>query len=320
MVGVNWIGDAVMSMPALQAWRRVNPGTRLLLLTKSPLAPLWMLHRAPDEILLYGDSISSIGCAAREIAKRGISRAVIMPNSFRAALPPFLARVPERVGRAGHWRRWLLTSVAPDPAPGHQSLEAYDLLGLARPPTGPETPALHVPEEAMVSARRTVGRLARPLLAVMPGAARGPSKRWPALSFGRVASRWHAETGGGVVALGSAADRECCDQATIGIEESLNLAGQTSLLEWVALLAVCDAVVCNDSGGMHVAAALGRPVVAVFGATDPAVTGPIGPLVRVVTDDGPRSRDIGRRDRDAEKRLAALPPSRVYAALRELVP
>lgn len=318
IVGANWIGDAVMSMPALQAWRRAHPSVRLILVAKSHVAPLWSMHAAPDEVLTFHDSILSMRGVAREIARRGVTRAVVLPNSFRSAMLACWAGVPERIGRAGHARRWLLTRVVPDPGPGHQSLETYDLLSLPRPADGPERPCLQIPQEARASAQRAVSRLPRPLLGILPGAARGPAKRWPAHHFARIAVRWHVDTGGGVIAMGSAADRELGEQALIGLEESLNFAGQTTLVEWAALLSICDAVVCNDSGGMHVAAALERPVVAVFGATDPAVTGPIGPRVRVVTDEGPRARAIPRSDAEAELRLAAIAPERVYAALREV--
>lgn len=317
VVGVNWIGDAIMTMPGLQAWRRAHPRRRLLLLTKSALAPLWGLHRSADEILTYDNPWPAMRAAVSAIARCGATRAVILPNSFRSALLPFLARVPERIGRRGHGRRPLLTRVIPDPEPGHQALETYDLLDMPRPAEGPERPKIDVPQAEVETAARRVGRLPRPLLGVMPGAARGPAKRWPSLHFARVASRWAAERGG-LIVLGGPGDRAAGDAILESIEGGLNLAGQTSIPEWAALLAVCDAVVCNDSGGMHLAAALGRPVVAVFGATDPNVTGPLGERARVVTDGGPQSRAIARADDEAEKRLAAISPDLVYAALLEI--
>ncbi len=319
VVGVNWIGDAIMSMPALQAWRRAHPAARLVLLTKRALAPLWALHRAPDEVLTYDNPLPAIRAAAREIARRACARAVVLPNSFRSALPPFLARVPERVGRAGHWRRLLLTRALPAPAPGHQALEAFELFDLPRPAGAIEAPQIEVPPDAADAARRRLAALPRPILGVMPGAARGPAKRWPAAHFSAVAKRWAAGTGGGVLAMGGAGDRAAAEEALVDVPRALNCAGETSLVEWAALLQACDAVVCNDSGGMHLAAAIGRPVVAVFGATDPAVTGPIGPRARVVADAGARSRAIARNDAEAEKRLAAILPERVYAALFELM-
>lgn len=318
LVAPTWIGDSIMCMPALQAWRRANPARQLIVLAKQAVAGLWELHRAPDEVIAYDATWKAMRIAALSVRRRGVARAVIMPNSFRSALVPLWAGVPERIGRRGHWRRFLLTHVVAEPPPGHQSLEAYDLMGLPRPPEGPEWPALAIGPSDRASASRTIERFARPRLGVLPGAARGPAKRWPADYFAVVAARWAHETGGSVIVMGSTADRAAGDRIVHGLDEGINMAGQTSLVQWAALIEQCDAVVGNDSGGMHLAAALGRPVVAIFGATDPAVTGPLGPRVRIVAADGPRARSIGRRDAGAEKRLAAIRPERVYAALREL--
>jgi len=320
VVGVNWIGDAIMSMPALQAWRRAHPSARLTLLVRPGLAPLWRMHAAPDAVQVYTEPFAALRAAARAIRAIAPDRAVMFPNSFRSALPPFLARVPERVGRPGHWRRALLTRVKPAPVNrAHQALEYFDLLDVPRPAGAVEHPLLAVPAEVAAAQTAVLASLPRPLLGVMPGAARGPAKRWPAPHFAAVAARWHAETGGGVVAMGAPGDIPLAEEILRGVGEGLNLAGRTALAEWAAALAACDAVVCNDSGGMHLAAALGRPVVAVFGATDPSVTGPLGPRARVVQDDGPRARAIARDDAAAEKRLAALSPERIYGELRSLL-
>ena len=309
-----------MSMPALQAWRRAHPSARLTLLVRPGLAPLWRMHAAPDAVQVYTEPFTALRAAARACRALAPDRAVILPNSFRSALVPFLARVPERVGRPGHWRRALLTRLVPAPvARAHQALEYFDLLDLPRPAGAVEQPRLDVPESAARSIAELLARLPRPLLGVMPGAARGPAKRWPATHFAAVAARWRAETGGGVVAMGGPGDHSLAEEVVRSVEDGLNLAGRTALIEWAAALAACDAVVCNDSGGMHLAAALGRPVVAVFGATDPSVTGPLGPRARVVQDEGPRARAIARSDREAEKRLAALSPERIYGELKAVL-
>ncbi len=318
IVGVNWIGDAVMSMPAIQAWRRAHPEAHLTVLVKKPLVPLWRMHAAPDAVNTYGDARSDLREAVRTIRRELPQRAVIFPNSFRSALPPFLARVPQRIARRGQWRRALLTDVLPPlESPVHQSLEYYDLLGMPRPPDGAEYPRLQVPVDAKKSAEQWLSGLARPLLGVMPGAARGPAKRWPVERYADLAQRWAHETGGSVVAMGAGSDSLAADSIVGAAQRGLNLAGKTSLAEWAASVEECDAVVCNDSGGMHLAAAFGRPVVAVFGATDPRVTGPLGPRARVVQGEGPRARSISRSDEDAVKRLAAISSARVYEELMQ---
>lgn len=322
VVGVNWIGDALMSLPALEAWRRAHPASRLILLTKSGLAPLWALSGAPDAVLTYDNAWRAMREAARAIRAAAPARAVIFPNSIRSALPPFWAGVPERIGRAGGGRGWLLTRALPRRRgeATHQSLEYFELLGLPRP-TGPcEPPALTIPPDSVERMAERCRALPRPLLAVLPGAARGPAKRWPVRHFAALAARWVADRRGGVLVTGGPADRAAGDAIAAPLGASaLNLAGQTSLAEWAAALAACDAVVCNDSGGMHLAAALGRRGVAVFGATDPRVTGPLGRGLQIVQDDGPRARDIARRAAEAEKRLEAIRPERIYEALLHAV-
>ena len=321
VVGVNWIGDAIMSMPALQVWRRVHPDTKLTLLTRPPLADLWAMHAAPTAVMKCAEPLPALRAAARALRADGVARATIFPNSFRSALAPFLAGIPERVGRRGHWRRALLTRALPNAAaPGrHQALEYYELLGLPVPADGPEAPVLAIPAAERQEAAAALRAFQRPLLGVMPGAARGPSKRWPVAHFSAVARRWCAERNGSVLALGAQGDAGLCDEVVRAAGRGANRAGQTTLTGWAALLEACDAVVCNDSGGMHLAAALGRPVVAIFGATDPRVTGPLGPRARIVQAEGPRARAIARTDADAEKRLAAILPEQVYGELSALM-
>ncbi len=313
---MNWIGDALMSMPALQAWRRAHPDAHLTLLVKKALVPLWRMHAVPDAVVVYEETLPAMREAARAIQHAAPEGAVIFPNSFRSAFVPFLARVPQRVARRGKWRSALLTRIVPPlDAPVHQSLEYYDLLELPRPANGAEYPDIKISVEAVKRATELVHSLPRPLLGVMPGAARGPAKRWPIEHYADVARRWVQESRGSVIAMGASGDSLAADTIVAAAGRGLNLAGKTSLAEWAACLAACDAVVCNDSGGMHLAAALRRPVVAVFGATDPRVTGPLGPRVAIVQDDGPHSREISRDDEGAAKRLAAISPDRVYEGL-----
>lgn len=322
VVGVNWIGDALMGMPALQAWRRANPSARLTLLVKAPLEPLWRMHAAPDDVRVHDDRRASMRAVARAIRGESFQRAVVFPNSFRSALIPFMAGVPERIGRRGQWRAPLLTSVLPSAGSGirHQSLEYYELLGVAPPPEGePEFARIIVPCDAHDTAEALMRGVRIPLLGIMPGAARGPAKRWPVAHFAAVAKKWVSETRGSVVVMGGGADASAGDAIVAEAGSGVNLAGKTSLVEWAACVSVCDLIVCNDSGGMHLAAALRRPLVAIFGATDPRVTGPLGVNICIVQDAGEHSREIGRSDADAEKRLAAISPDRVYEEMIQLL-
>ncbi|MCZ7593347.1 MAG: lipopolysaccharide heptosyltransferase II [Kiritimatiellae bacterium] len=322
VVGVNWIGDALMGMPALQAWRRANPNTRLTMLVKASLEPLWRMHDVPNDVRIYDDSWASMRTAAKELRREQHTRAIIFPNSFRSALIPVMAGIPERIGRRGQLRTALLNRPLPSGSATrrHQSLEYYELLGAPPPPADePEFARLVVPCDVHDTAERLMRSVRIPLLGVMPGAARGPAKRWPVAHFAAVAKKWVTETRGSVVVMGAGADASAGDAIVAEAGSGVNLAGKTSMVEWTACVSACDMVVCNDSGGMHLAAALRRPLVAIFGATDPRVTGPLGTNICVVQDDGEHDREIGHSDADAEKRLAAISPDRVYGEMIHLL-
>jgi len=323
LVGLNWIGDSIMAMPAVQAWRRAYPDTRLTLLVKKGLASLWSLHAAPDDVLTYENGLAATVRAAAAVRAAAPARAYVLPHSFRSALVPFLAGVPERVGLPGRGRDFLLTRVVPPrlgPGRLHQGFEYCDLLLTGPDVTSLAPPELVVPEAALAAARNQVAALPDPLLGLLPGAARGPAKRWPTGHFAAVARRWVQEQKGGVLLMGGRDDQAACDALAAETGPgALSLAGRTTVPEWAALLKTCRVVVANDSGGMHLAAALRVPVAAVYGLTNPDQTGPLGPRCRIIQDPGARARDVARDSAEAQKRLAAISPERVYQAAAELL-
>jgi heptosyltransferase-2 len=318
--GTNWLGDTVMSMPAVEAFCRGRPPGSVRVLAKPCVAQLWALHPAGVGVVPLGPRWLD---AVRDVRGLGFDEVFVLPNSFRSALIPFLAGVPRRRGARGHFRRAMLTEVCPAAAAGrHQSREYLDLLGL------PGDTALPAPRLRVAPWAGTLGRLCGvgrlpadgPLAAVMPGAARGPSKRWPAERFGAVALRLARECGARVVLLGGAGDVDACrvaaEAAAAAGDRLLNLAGRTGIAELASLLSGCVVAVCNDSGGMHVAAAAGCRVVAVFGLTDPATTGPLGSghvIVRAPLA-AAGGRDIPRRSAAAEQALAGIGEDEVFAA------
>ncbi len=321
VVGVNWLGDSVMTMPAIQAWRRVNPRVRLAVLVKPKCRDIWSMHADVDEVLVCREGALGSIRAAGELRKRGFSKAFVLPHSFRSALAPFLAWIPSRVGMPGHGRDWMLTRVVkPDRVQGreHQSYEYMSLFGVSD--VEPEFPALTVPRDVVdrVSARIGGGRPVR--IGLVPGAAHGPSKRWPAEYFAQAGRMLCESLNCGVLVFGSADERELCGIVARGIgREASDLSGQTALPELAAALSMCSVVITNDSGGMHLAAALGAPVVAVFGITDPVATGPLGRCVCVLQDSALRSRDLERESEIGEASLRRISPERVYDAARELI-
>ncbi len=320
--GVNWIGDTVMSMPAIQTLRKAHREAHLTLLVKSSLAELWKMHAAPDSLMILEPGLSGALAAGGAIQEKNFDRAYVLPHSFRSALVPFLGRVPERIGLPGHWRDWMLTRVVRPRNLAGRRHQAYEYLDLFFPDATPplERPVLTVPIGAAERARETIAGLPEPCVGLIPGAARGPSKRWPEESFVRLGRRLTGEWRCGVVVIGSPAEQPLCGQIAGAIGRgALAIAGTLTLTEWVALLKACRLVIGNDSGGVHVAAAVGTPVVVIFGVTDPARTGPLGATQRVLQHSAQRARDVARASAAATESLAAVTPDEVYKAAIELL-
>jgi heptosyltransferase-2 len=204
---------------------------------------------------------------------------------------------------------------------GHQSLEIADVLQL---PHGDleSPPFLVVPDEIRDRAWKRVnafqgGAGAGKLIAFFPGAAHGPSKRWPAGNFSDVGRRLVSEPGCRVLVLGSRGDKAVCDEVASGIGDgAVNLAGETDFLELIGLLSLCRCVVSNDSGGMHLAAGLGVPVIGLFGLTDPSKTAPVGTRHTLLLAEGVhRSRAIDPDSPEARSAIASISVDAVLGAI-----
>lgn len=246
--------------------------------TLDVLAPDWVApvtRRMPevDEVIAvpFRHGALNLGSRwrlARALARRGYDRAIVLPNSWKSALVPFLARIPQRAGYVGEARYGLLNSTLPNtksPMPVH-----YARLAGSEPVQPLPTPKLEVSESEIAQTRRRFG-IDTPYAVLCPGAEYGPAKRWP--YFKELAERIAMP----VVVLGSGNDRE----AAAGIRGK-DLTGRTTLDEAIQLIAGAAVVVSNDSGLMHVAAALGRPQVALFGSSSPEHTPPASANARVV--------------------------------------
>lgn len=288
IVAPNWIGDLVMAQP-LFALLKSNSDEKLTLVAPAPLEDLARVMPELDRVVstpfLHGKlEWRARTRLARELASDRFDRAFILPNSFKSALIPWLARIPVRIGYRGEARRMLLTHHFPDPAAATPMVERYARLA-APASTRLPSPVLRVAptriEEALL--KFELDR-ARPLFIFCPGAEYGPAKRWPPRHFAELAERVVADIPRAqIVILGTANDisaqTEVCAQSRAPIQA---LAGKTSLQEAIALLAAATGVVCNDSGLMHIAAALGRPQAAIFGSTDPRHTPPRSSRAEVV--------------------------------------
>jgi heptosyltransferase-2 len=319
--GVNWLGDAVMTTPALLRLRERFPEAHIALLTADKLRDVWMHHPAINETILFSpaDSALSVG---RTLRSGGFDLALILPNSPRSAIETWLARIPDRVGYSRPWRTLFLTR-AVSPRAGavkmhkrskaaiealtsgrtadlretgsvagknsvhqiHEYLHLTSTLGadpeIIPPQLFLDRAEVQAADDAFLSPLRFAFSRARSdsitpqFVAVCPSAEYGPAKRWPMEKFSEVIREtskrgdchWLILGGKADHALGEALSRQTGMGAT-------NLAGATTLRELMALLKLCRVLLTNDTGPMHVAAAVGTPVVVPFGSTSPELTGP----------------------------------------------
>jgi heptosyltransferase-2 len=299
---VNWLGDAVMTLPAVQRLKQAHPAAHITVLTEPKLADLWRLHPDVDQVLVQ-EKVNSLPAdwrLAGELRRRRFDAAIVFPNSWRSALPAWLAGVPRRIGFRGHARGWMLTAALAEsrhyrtqPAIPHADIPRLDAGGtpevyrgyrhqahrhlelavrLGADPT-PCAPRLRVETGAAADSPLPDDR---PLVALNAGAEYGPAKCWLEDRFIAAARavaqaeviRWVIIGGPQQAGAGNRI------AAALGGDCAISLAGQTTLRGLCRLLARCRALLTNDSGPMHLAAALGTPVVAIFGSTEPALTGP----------------------------------------------
>jgi heptosyltransferase-2 len=218
------------------------------------------------------------------------SQAIVLPRSLKSALVPWFARIPKRTGFRGEWRYGLLNDVRDlDRVRLDQTVKRFVALGLdagAQPPSelpAEWRPSLRLDDANLTRLRKEHGLGDEPLVALMPGAEYGPAKRWPAASFAALA-RSLAHAGRSVLLLGSAKERALGEEIRVPAASARvrNLCGETSLGDVADLLATADAAVSNDSGLLHVAAAAGAPVVAIYGSSSPAFTPPLTPRATIL--------------------------------------
>jgi heptosyltransferase-2 len=312
--GVNWLGDAVMTTPALLRLREKFPEAHTALLCPDKLADLWKHHSAVKEVISFAktENVFAIG---KKLCAGKFDLALVLPNSPRSALEVFLARIPSRIGYSRPWRNSFLTqTVASRPGAvkmhkrtaeaiqrlvagtnptignrkseignvqAHQIYEYLHLIAALGASPEPLAPKLEVTCEEVKAAREKFGleQLTGPILGLNPGAEYGPAKRWPTEKFIAAANEIQRQTNCIWLIFGGKGDLELAERIAAEIHppssilHPRNLAGQTTLRELMALLKLCRVLLTNDTGPMHVAAALGIPVVVPFGSTSPELTG-----------------------------------------------
>jgi heptosyltransferase II len=259
---------------------------------------------------------------AQELRGR-FDAAYVLPNSIKSALVPFMARIPRRVGYRGEGRFGLLNERLPNPE-GRPPMVAF-YSALAGPPDVSERPSLRFSDETMANATRVGGVERGRYFVFAPGAEYGPAKCWPASHYAQLARSLHASHGMPIVLLGSKKEAALCEAiATEAAGACRVLAGKTSLLDAMALIAASRGMVSNDSGLMHVAAAFGLPQVAVFGSTSPEHTPPLNAKARVLWLKDELGLEcmpcFDRTCRFGHYRcLTEVPPARVETSLNEVL-
>ncbi|HEX5218933.1 MAG TPA: lipopolysaccharide heptosyltransferase II [Verrucomicrobiae bacterium] len=309
--GVNWLGDAVMTTPALIRLREKFPDARITLLTPEKLRDLYLHHPAVNETIgvAVGEGLLTV---SDKLRSGNFDLAVLFPNSPRSALEVYFAGIPRRVGYARPWRNLFLTHQVPSrsghvpmrkrtpgeirrlivqprasvsqnlPATAHHVHEYLHLVSALGANPEPVPPALYMPPNEVLRTAWSLPQSAATdyLIGLNPGAEYGPAKRWPLERFAQVANELYGKISCQFLIFGGTGDVSLAEQLVTllpipaGKGHVVSLAGKTSLRDLMAGLKLCDVLLTNDTGPMHLAAALGTPVVVPFGSTSPELTGP----------------------------------------------
>jgi heptosyltransferase-2 len=294
----NWIGDAVLSVPALAALRASFPKAEIVLVAKPWVGELYWYHPAVSRLIVYDPEGHHRGARGfwrlvQSLRAERFDLALLLQNAFHAAWMAWCARIPVRIGYARDGRSALVSDaidVPPPAAYGHQAYYYLQLLfraGLIDKPQAVREIRLHLAESERQWATRKLAALGlggpRFLVGLNPGASFGPAKCWLPERYAALADRLVGALDADVLIFGSRAERPLAETIAHAMKHTpIVVAGETTLRQLMALLGECRLVVTNDSGPMHLAAALGLPLVAIFGSTNERATGPIGPRVRIV--------------------------------------
>lgn len=323
----NWVGDAIMALPALRAVRTRFPNAEITILARPYVAAIYENQEVCDNTMFVENKRDIVG----ELRAQKYDVALLFQNAFEAAWIAWRAGIPERIGYARDGRSVLLTKAVPVPKPGEISAhEQYYYLELLRRSgwldSLPEESfiKLNVPaenreraEEFLLSAgvRRDSFRIA-----IGAGASYGSAKCWPPDRFAELANRLQMQTQADVILFGTSAEAAVSSAIAAGMHRSpIDLTGKTSINDLPALLSQCHLFIGNDSGAMHVAAAVSLPVVAVFGPTDPFGTAPVTPRCSVLQEKPYCSPCFLRRCPTDHRCMTRVTPDAVEAATRQWI-
>ena len=329
----NWVGDAIMALPALRAVRTRFPDAEIAILARPYVADIYRDQQICDQFIIYDvqgihAGISGRERLARELRLQKFDVALLLQNAFDAAWLAWRANIPGRIGYARDGRSVLLTKAVPVPKPGeippHEKFYYLELLrraGWMDSQSDVSFIAMTVPDEKRARAAKfLVDTGARPRalrIAIGAGASYGSAKCWPPSRFAEVANRLQAQTDADIVLFGTAAETAVSNAIAADLRRApIDLTGKTLIADLPALLSQCHLFIGNDSGAMHVAAAVGLPIVAVFGPTDPHGTVPVTPRCTVVQEKPYCSPCFLRRCPTDHRCMTKVTPDMVEAAAK----
>ena len=333
--GTNWVGDAVMTIPALRELRRVMPHQHITLITRPNTADIFLDAEFIDDLIIYQRSGFRSACGQiRQWQGQKYDLALLLQNAFQAAAIAFLARVPTRIGYDVDRRRVLLTHPVALPDWKDTRHEVFYYLNLVaelerlvygssgiadcEPRLGINISA-HRREGARQILHQQGARNDAPLILLCPGSINSRAKRWPAESYAALADQL-IETGANVALLGSPSEievsREVCRRMR---QQPILLTGKTTVAEAVAIISVADILITNDTGPAHVGAAAGTPTLVIFGPTNPLTTRPLAPTAEIIRRP-PECAPCMLRDCPIDHRcMTAITPEEVFDRARAIL-
>jgi heptosyltransferase-2 len=326
--GTNWVGDAVMTVPALRRLRQMLPTAQITLATRSFAQAIFADADFVDQVIsVDGNLLTQV----REWKRHRFDLAVLLQNAFAPALISWLAGVPIRVGYATQGRRWLLTNPLKLPSWRHEQHESFYYLNVVAAIgemgdgfADRSSPVLALQPEftlAVADERKAeaaallsaMGLTTKPLVALCPGSINSRAKRWPAERYALLADRLIEEAGAAVILIGSAEELEIADDVRARMRrEPIMLIGKTDLARAVAVLSLVDLLVTNDTGPAHIASALNRPTLVIFGPTNPLTTRPWSQKAEIIREP-PDCAPCMLRDCPIDHRcMTAISPDHVF--------
>jgi len=330
----NWLGDIILVMPAVNALREALPDAKISVLVKESMADFWRMT-CVDNVISFSEKSSGIvgrRKLAGKLKKEKFDSVLIFPNSFDSAFVPWLAGIPERVGWPSDGRGFLLNNKISKPDHLKDKRQFLSYVYLVEKWLGKEVDAktelsLKIPEEDRGAIKNELANFSAPIIGLNPGATYGSAKCWPAEYYAELSLKFHKEKNANIIIVGGPGDTKTCEDIFNCIEKEYpgakswckNLSGKTSICRLAAWLEQCSFLITNDTGGMHVSAAVGTPVAAIFGPTDWSSTAPLGPNHKLIKTDADCAPCLKRECPTDHHCMTSIKPEKVWKEIKDML-